>query len=82
MESISMSPMPKANKVDVKNLISFPEAIGQVIKGKKITRVEWKDAGYYGFLNGETLSLHKPDGVNYQWVINDGDLMADDWYTI
>ena len=77
-----MSPVPQTNKVEVTNLMSFPEAIGEVIKMKKITRKEWNDTGYYGFLNGDILSLHKPDGVNYQWVINDGDLMGTDWYTI
>ncbi len=62
--------------------MDFPKAIKEVIAGKKIYRMEWKDRNYYGFLNGDILSLHKPDGKIYQWIINDGDLMGKDWIVI
>ena len=59
--------------------MTFPEAMKEVIGGKKIHKKEWEDKEYYGFLNGDILSLHKPDGKNYQWIISDGDLYGDDY---
>jgi len=63
-------------------LMDFPNAIKEVINGKKITRRDWKNPNVYGFLNGGFLTLHKDDGKNYQWLINDGDLLGDDWFTL
>lgn len=65
-----------------KKEMDFPDAIREVIAGKKIHRLEWSDKEYYGFLNGDILSLHKPDGNNYKWIVNEGDLIAEDWIII
>ena len=62
--------------------MDFPDALRQVKLGKKITKLEWGDKDIYGFMNDNILSLHKTDGVNYKWIINDGDLMGEDWITI
>lgn len=68
--------------------MDFPEAIEVVIQGGKITREAWKNKDIYGFLNGDKLSIHKPDDgvsnkyINFQWVVNDGDLMATDWIKV
>jgi len=61
---------------------SFPEAIKAIMRGKKVTRFEWDDTKLYGFLNKDTLSLHKADGNNYQWIVTDGDLFAKDWMIV
>lgn len=82
MEEFAMSPVPTPKVEGVVDTLSFPEAIGEVMKMKKITRKEWNDVGTYGFLNGDVLSLHKSDNVNYKWIISDGDLMATDWYVL
>ena len=76
----SISPIPSKNKKKITTL-TFPEAIAEVIKGKKIERLEWEKKEY-AFLNADMLSLHKADGKNYQWIINDGDLLATDWIVI
>jgi len=73
----SHSPLPK----EAKKLMDFPEAITKVMLGEKVTREEWGEE-YHGFLNGEYLSLHKPDGNNYQWIISSGDLEAKDYIII
>lgn len=73
------SPVPQI--VGSEHSMSFPDAISQIIEGKKVTRLEWNN-GEYGFLNGDTLSLHKEDDVNYQWIVKDGDLLAKDWVII
>ena len=75
-----VSPIPSKTKKKIKTF-TFPQAITAVIKGKKIQRLEWEKKEY-GFLNADILSLHKADEKNYQWVINDGDLLATDWIII
>lgn len=62
-----------------RKLMKFPEAMAKVIAGAKVTKVEWKDKGFYVFLNGEWLSIHKPDGTNWQWTISSGDLFGEDY---
>jgi hypothetical protein len=77
------SPLPKSPQpVEADYSMDFPQAIKEVINGKKITREEWENKNIYGFLNKDILSLHKEDNINYQWIINDGDLIADDWKVI
>jgi len=83
-EPIAMSPTPRVKPVELgaQKMMDFPDAIREVIAGKKIYKAEWENKEFYGFLNGNVLSIHKPDGKNYQWVINDGDLMGNDWIVI
>ncbi len=76
----NMSPLPVSKKIEA--TIDFPNAIREVIAGKKIHKLEWEDKEYYGFLNSDKLSLHKPDGKNYQWIISDGDLYGTDWIVL
>lgn len=89
----NQSPIPSEDKkvgevfsvLTLNGPMTFPDAIKQVIKGKKITRIEWKDAGHYGVLKNEVLCLFR-DGKNgdtfYSWIINDGDLFATDWVVV
>ena len=62
--------------------MDFYEAIKNVVLGKKIHRIEWKDKEFYGIIDNEILKLHKPDGKLYQWIINIGDLTGNDWIII
>ena len=81
MTTITSSPTPK--KVETtKEQMTFPQAIEKIIEGKRIHKLEWKDKAYSAFLNGEFLSLHKPDGKNYKWIINEGDLIGTDYIVI
>ena len=88
-EPVAFSPTPRLPtpvKADVPNptekTFDFPEAMRQVAAGKKVHKLEWQDRGYFGFLNGAIMSIHKPDGINYQWVVNDGDLSGKDYIVI
>ncbi len=78
---MDQSPRPQEVKQGIERM-DFPGAIQQVINGKKITRDEWKNPNIYGFLNGQFLTIRKVDGENYQWIINDGDLLAQDWFVV
>jgi hypothetical protein len=88
-EEITTSPLPvkeevikEFDSVTGEKEMDFSEAIKEVISGKKIFRLEWLDRAYYGYLNGDVLSLHKPDGANYKWIISQGDLEGTDWIII
>lgn len=81
MNKITKSPILSKNVKKV-NLLTFPQALNEVIDGRKITKQEWDNAEYYGELKDGYLMLHKPDGKYYQWLINDGDLLGFDWLVI
>jgi hypothetical protein len=69
---------PKPKKQD-KGEMSFPEALVEVLKGKSITKLEWDDKQYFGLLSNERLTLRKPDGKFYDWIVSEGDLRGEDW---
>lgn len=75
------SPLPKKLE-PINPTMDFFQAIKEVVNGKKIHRIEWEDKEYYCFISDSILTLHKPDGKNYQWVIGISDLMAKDWIII
>ena len=70
------SPLPNQAQ---KGATNFYKALEQVVTGKKITKLEWKNKEFYGVIDKEILKLHKPDGKLYDWIISTGDLSGDDW---
>lgn len=72
------SPVPQVEG----KLMTFSEAVKEIVIGRKVHKLEWKDKDYYGFLNGGILSLHKPDGKNYHWLVNDGDINGEDYVVV
>lgn len=73
-EPISPVEMNKPETMD------FPDAIRQLINGKRIARVEWHNADY-GVLRNGWLTIFR-DGTFHTWLVNDGDLMADDFIVL
>lgn len=62
--------------------MTFPQALEQVIEGKRITRVSWSDKRSYYLLKDGLFQLHKAgeaEHITHPFVINDGDLLAFDW---
>jgi len=80
MNKPSLSPIPPRLKTN--ETMDFPNAIKEVINGKKIHKLEWEDKQSFGILKDGTLKLHKPDGKFYQWIVSEGDLVGIDWITI
>jgi len=78
-QSPSKSPLPPkpADKV-----MGFAEAIDEVRRGKKITKIEWGNVNLYGFLNEARLRLHKADGTLNDWIISEGDIIGNDWMVV
>ncbi len=77
MAKIQLSPRPAKVRAD----LVFPDAILAVVQGMRISRVEWKDVEIYGLMAQGFLMLHKADGM-HQWIVNDGDLLAEDWFVV
>jgi len=62
--------------------MTFPEAMAQVIEGRKVTRLEWNN-GDHCFLGTPYLSIFRTaGGKEHQWLVNDGDMKANDWVLV
>ena len=92
-DSAGLLPMTEQELGDTASPLPIPEitpivqmdfyaAMQRIAEGSKIHKLEWKDEEYYGLMKDGVLTLHKPDGNFYQWVINDGDLNGNDWIII
>lgn len=65
--------------------MGFAEAIGKMLEGKKVTKLEWGDVRSYGFMKDTFLTLHKKgeaEDVTHPWLLNDGDLTGWDWVVL
>ena len=84
MNTQAKSPIPNKAVETPKSSgpMNFFEALKEVLDGKKIHKIEWGSKEYFGFLKDNILTLHKPDGKNYQWIISDGDMTGVDWIVI
>jgi len=60
--------------------MSFPDAMREVIHGNKVRRIAWGNKDYC-FLKGEWLSIFTK-GEFHTWLVNDGDLEANDWIRV
>jgi len=68
---------------DVKLL--FFDALKLILRGDKITRLDWNDKRTYGLLKDGLLQLHKAGenkDTTHPWIINDADLVANDWIVL
>lgn len=79
--SISMtSPgvkLPNSNQL----LYTFAAALEQAMAGKRITRKDWPEPKAFGYFKDHVLLLNI-NGIEHTWIISDGDVTAEDWYTI
>lgn len=73
--------------------MDFTSAIKQVLEGKRVTRLEWNNPEIYLLMfmwgnispkqpAGKYLSIHHADGSVNPLVINDGDMLGDDWVVV
>jgi hypothetical protein len=74
----------KLEKLDYQDRVTFDfyNALKQVAGGKMIQRLSWNAPEVFGFLVNENLSLHKEDGNIHNWIVNLGDMVADDWVVL
>ena len=73
----SLTPVPV---VSAPRTMDFPDAIKQVIAGKKVARISWGNEDY-GFLKDEWLTLSNEKGY-HTWLVSQGDLEGQDWIVV
>ena len=59
----------------------FTEAINAICDGKHVRRKEWPNKKDYCLLQNTKLTIFI-GGKFHDWVINDGDLLAEDWQVV
>jgi hypothetical protein len=78
---ISKIPTGNGNQEKNEKLFDFSEAVKQLVKGKKVTKLEWNNPNIYLVLK-EKLKIMKEDGKMYDLIISDGDALGEDWKII
>jgi hypothetical protein len=73
---MDQSPIPHTQP---QTLMSFAEAINELLDGQRITKLEWNNQEIYGVLVEGQLRLHKSDGKFYAWTISEADLAGKDY---
>ena len=68
---------PKPIESVKETTMDFPDAMREVIKGNKVTRLSWGNKDY-GHLKNGWLSIYTK-GNHHTWLVNDGDMEANDW---
>ena len=58
--------------------MTFAQALDAVVQGSSITKLEWDNPKIYGMLRNNILMLRR-DGEWFQWIINEGDILGEDW---
>jgi len=65
-----------------RTVMNFSDALREVIKGKKITKLEWGNQNIYIFLHNEHLKIMKLDGKMYDLIVSEADLLGEDWVLV
>lgn len=76
VEGELLTPMPKIQSKSV--TMNFPDAIKEIIKGKRVRRVSWGSASDYGLLKDGWLTIFTKDAF-HTWSVSDGDMEGEDW---
>ena len=63
-------------------IIDFPSAIKEVMKGNKLTKLEWGDSTIIMLLENNYLSIKYGDKPSTPLIVSDGDLYGEDWVVI
>ena len=66
-----LTPIPR--EVGQSITMSFPDAMREVIAGKKVARISWANDDY-GFLKDEWLSIFTK-GAFHTWLVSAGDMI-------
>ena len=61
--------------------MSFPDAMYEVLRGNKVTRVSWGSENEYGILKNGWLSIFTR-GQMYTWTVSEADIEGNDWVVI
>ena len=71
-------PEPKSDKK-----MNFGEAMQMIVKGSKITKVDWKNKNWIAYLHKDlTVTLKDPNGADHSWIISEGDIVGKDYIEV
>ncbi len=62
--------------------MDFSIALEEIIAGKKVTKLEWKNPEEYAFLKDGFLCLRKADGTVHTFTLRDVDITGRDWVVV
>lgn len=79
MAEQTLTPMPRKQGESI--TMSFPDAIRQIINGKKVRRISWEIESDHGLLKDGWLTIHTK-GSFHTWLVSDGDLEGNDWIVV
>lgn len=82
------TPIPDDKVIEnkkVSRMMTFTEALDEILAGKKVTRLEWERVNEYVFLKEGFLSIHhhadRPD-VSHRLLVSEGDMTGTDWMIV
>lgn len=73
--------MPKT-LITLPKLMSFAEALTQVITGQRVTRQAWGDTRIYLRMPLDNLQIVLADGTAHDLVVSRGDITGLDWVIV
>lgn len=73
--------MAKSHSPTIAKRMDLPDALKAIMKGKRITKLEWANERIYCALENGFVVIHKETGV-HSWIISEGDLLGNDWVVL
>lgn len=70
---------PTKNKIEMH---TFAEALELVLKGERVTRLEWADDGEYGLLLSDGFLGIRHEKKLHSWKVHESDINATDWVVV
>lgn len=71
---------PQEGVIETALTMDFPSAIREIKNGKKVRRITWPEEDYGVFEDG-WLKVFTDKKLS-RWLINEGDMNAEDWIVI
>ena len=78
IEGEMLTPAPRVQGKAI--TMSFPDAVKEIIKGKKVARLSWENQDY-GLLKDGWLEIFTNNNFHV-WKVSDGDLESNDWVIV
>ena len=79
IEGEMLTPKPKIQSKA--QTMDFPDAMKEVLNGKKVRRISWETESDHGLLKDEWLSIHTK-GKYHTWLVSQGDMEGNDWIVV
>jgi len=71
---------PTSRKKGESITMDFPDAIRDIISGKKVRRISWPEEDY-GLLKDSWLTIYTKNDF-HTWTVSEGDTEGNDWIVI